>query len=103
MNKFLNQFGTRKFKTTRGYSAEWVAKRLKEDDKNTTTDILKVWSHQSRRAECSRERVQELNKMTDDIRGQYLGHHLVSVRGHSEASQNTLDYSSRGILSKIIE
>jgi len=27
---------------------------------------LKVWSHQSRRAECSRERVQELNEMTDD-------------------------------------
>ena len=66
MNEFLNQFGARKFKTTRGYSAEWVAKRLREDDENTATDILKVWSHQSRRAECSRERVRELNKMTDD-------------------------------------
>jgi len=57
MNEFLNQFGARKFKTTREYSAEWVAKRLRKDDKNIATDILKVWSHQSRRAECSRERV----------------------------------------------
>jgi len=57
MNEFLNQFSARKFKTTREYSAEWVAKRLREDDENIATDILKVWSHQSRRVECSRERV----------------------------------------------
>jgi len=57
INEFLNQFGARKFKTTRGYSAEWVAKRLREGNENIATDILKVWSHQSRRVECSRERV----------------------------------------------
>jgi len=66
INKFLNQFGARKFKTTRGYSVEWVAKRLRENDKNTATDILKVWSYQSRRAECSREKVRELNEIIDN-------------------------------------
>jgi len=57
INKILNQFGARKFKTTRGYSAKWVAKRLRKNDKNTVTDILKVWSHQSRKVEYSRKRV----------------------------------------------
>ena len=48
INKFLNQFDTQKFKTTRGYSAEQIAKRLRDDNKNTTIDILKVWLYQLR-------------------------------------------------------
>ena len=66
MNEFLSYFGARKYKSTRGYSAEWIAKKIMEKDEREAIEILKVWTHRSRRGECTIDKVQELNEMTDD-------------------------------------
>jgi len=66
MNKFLSYFGTRKYKSTRGYSVEWIAKKIMEKDKREAIEILKVWTHRSKREEYTIDKVQELNEMTDD-------------------------------------
>jgi len=42
MNEFLSYFGARKYKSTRGYSAEWIAKKIMEEDKREAIEILKV-------------------------------------------------------------
>ena len=62
----MSYFGAKKYKSTRGYSAEWVAKKIMEEDKREAIKILKVWTHRSRRKECIIEKVQELNEMTDN-------------------------------------
>jgi len=62
----LSYFGARKYKSTRGYSAEWIAKKIMEKDKREAIEILKVWTHRSRREEYTIDKVQELNEMTDD-------------------------------------
>ena len=66
MNEFLSYFGARKYKSTRGYSAEWIAKKIMEKNEREAIEILKVWTHRSRRGECTIDKVQELNEMTDD-------------------------------------
>jgi len=37
-----------------------------EEDKREAIEILKVWTHRSRKEECTIDKVQELNEMTDD-------------------------------------
>ena len=59
----MNYFGARKFGKTKGFTTEWVAKRIQEEDKETALSILKVWSHHSR--ECNAETVKELNQLMD--------------------------------------
>jgi len=49
--EFLEYFGKRDFRRTKGYTAEWIAKRLKEENTKTAIEIFKVWAHQSRRDE----------------------------------------------------
>jgi len=66
IKKILSYFGTRKYKSTRGYSVEWIAKKIMEEDKREAIEILKVWTHRSRREEYIIDKVQELNEMTDD-------------------------------------
>ena len=46
-----------------GFTTEWVAKRIQQEDKETTLSILKVWSYHSR--ECNAETVKELNQLMD--------------------------------------
>ena len=45
---------------------EWIAKKIMEKDKREAIEILKVWTHRSRREEYTIDKVQELNEMTDD-------------------------------------
>jgi len=63
--EFLEYFGKRDFGRTKGYTAKWIAKRLKKEDTKTVIEILKVWAHQSRRDECNERKVRELNEMID--------------------------------------
>jgi len=63
--EFLEYFGKQDFGRTKGYTAEWIAKRLKEENTKTAIKILKVWAHQSSRDECNERKVRELNKMID--------------------------------------
>jgi len=63
--EFLEYFGKQDFRRTKGYTAEWIEKRLKEEDTKTVIKILKVWAHQSRRDECNKRKVRELNEMID--------------------------------------
>jgi len=42
INEFLSYFGARKYKSTRGYSAEWIAKKIMEKDERKAIEILKV-------------------------------------------------------------
>ena len=66
INDFLSYFGARNYESPKGYSAEWIARRIKEEDKEEAVEILKVWVHQLRRRECTIEKIQELNEMMDD-------------------------------------
>jgi len=59
INNFLNYFGARKFGKTKGFTTEWVTKKIQKEDKESALSILKVWSHHSR--ECNVETVKELN------------------------------------------
>jgi len=63
--EFLEYFGKRDFRRTKGYTAEWIAKRLKEENTKTAIEILKVWAHRSRRDECNKRKVRELNEIID--------------------------------------
>jgi len=38
----LSYFGARKYKSTRGYSTKWVAKKIMEEDEREAIEILKV-------------------------------------------------------------
>ena len=66
MKDFLDYFGTRKYKTNKGYSVEWVARKIRWSIKEEAIGILKVWAHSSRVEECTEEKLKELNRMTDD-------------------------------------
>ena len=61
--EFLEYFGEQDFGRTKGYTAEWIAKRLKEEDTKTAIKMLKVWTYQSRRDKCNERKVRELNGM----------------------------------------
>ena len=70
INKFVHNegliyLGARKFGRTKGYSAEWIAKRIREESEEEAVGILRTWAHQSRRNECSIARIRELNQLTD--------------------------------------
>ena len=66
MKDFLDYFGTRKYETNKGYSTEWVAKKIRQSDEEEAIGILKVWAHSSRAEEYTKEELNELNRMTDD-------------------------------------
>jgi len=42
MNEFLSHFGARKYKSTRGFSVKWIAKKIMEKNKREAIEILKV-------------------------------------------------------------
>jgi len=62
----LDYFGTRKYELNKSYLAEWVAKKIQWSSKKKVIGILKVWAYSSRAKECTKEKLKELNKMTDD-------------------------------------
>jgi len=45
INKFLNYFGARNFGKIKGYTVEWVAQKIREENPETAISILKAWSH----------------------------------------------------------
>ena len=63
---FLDYFGARKYETNKGYSVEWVARKIRWSIKEEAIGILKVWTHSSRAEECTEKKLKELNGMTDD-------------------------------------
>lgn len=63
INNFLNYFGARKFGKTKGFTIEWVTRRIREENEETALSILKVWSYHSR--ECNSKMVKELNQLMD--------------------------------------
>jgi len=66
MKDFLDYFGARKYEMNKGYSIEWIAKKIRWSNKEEVIDILKVWAHSSREEECTKEKLKELNSMMDD-------------------------------------
>jgi len=66
MKDFLDHFGARKYETNKGYSVEWVARKIRWSNSEEAIGILKVWAHSSRAEECTEEKLKELNEMTDD-------------------------------------
>ena len=66
MKNFLDYFGARKYKANKGYSMEWVAKKFWWNNKEEAIGILKVWAHSLREGECTKEKLKELNEMTND-------------------------------------
>jgi len=56
----LVYLSARKFGKAKGYSAEWVAKRTREENREKAVEILKTWTHQSRIDKCLVAKVQEL-------------------------------------------
>jgi len=66
MKDFLDYFGARKYETNKGYSIEWVAKKIRWSNKEEAIGILKVWAHSSREEECMKEKLKELNSIMDD-------------------------------------
>jgi len=42
MKDFLDYFGTRKYETNKGYSTEWVAKKIQWSNEEEAIGILKV-------------------------------------------------------------
>jgi len=66
MKDFLDYFGTRKYKMNKGYSVEWIAKKIQWSSKKEAISILKVWVHNSRVEEYTEEKLEELNRMTDN-------------------------------------
>jgi len=61
MKDFLDYFGVRKYETNKGYSVEWVAKKIRWSTCKEAIGILKVWAHSSRAEECTEEKLKELN------------------------------------------
>ena len=41
----MNYFGARNFGKTKGYTVEWVAQKIQEENPETAISILKAWSH----------------------------------------------------------
>ena len=66
MKNFLDYFGARNYKTDKGYLVEWVAKKIRWSNKEEAIAILKVWAHSSKKEECTKEKLKELNNMMDD-------------------------------------
>ena len=66
MKDFLDYFGTRKYKTNKGYSIEQVVKKIQQSNEEKAIGILKVWAYSLRAEECMKEKLKELNGMTDD-------------------------------------
>jgi len=66
MKDFLDYFGARKYKTNKGYSTEWVAKKIQWSDKEEAIGILKMWAHSLRAEECTKEKLNKLNRMTNN-------------------------------------
>ena len=66
MKDFLDYFGARKYETNKGYSVEWVTKKIQWSSKEEAIGILKVWTHSSRAKECTEEKIKELNEITDN-------------------------------------
>jgi len=66
MKDFLNYFGARKYETNKGYSTEWVAKKIQWSNEEEAIGILKVWAHSSRAEKYMKEKLKELNGITDD-------------------------------------
>ena len=66
MKDFLDYFGARKYKTNKGYSTEWIAKKIRWSNEEEAIGILKVWAHSLRAEECTKEKLNKLNRMTDD-------------------------------------
>ena len=50
----------------KGYSVEWVVRKIRQSVKEEAIGILKVWAHSSKAEECTEEKLKELNRMTDD-------------------------------------
>jgi len=66
MENFLDYFGARNYKTDKGYSVEWVAKKIQWSNEEEAIAILKVWAHSSKEKECTKEKLKELNGMMYD-------------------------------------
>ena len=66
MKDFLDYFGARKYEMNKGYSVEWVARKIQWSIKEEAIGILKVWAHSLKAEECTEEKLKELNRMTDD-------------------------------------
>jgi len=66
MKDFLDYFGTRKYEINKDYSTEWVAKKIRWSNKEEAIGILKVWAHSLRTKEYMKEKLKELNEMTDN-------------------------------------
>ena len=66
MKDFLDYFGARKYEMNKGYSVEQVAKKIQWSIKEEAIGILKAWAHSSRAEECTKEKLKELNKITND-------------------------------------
>jgi len=66
MKNFLDYFGARNYKTNKGYSVKWIARKIQWSNEEKVIGILKVWAHSSRKEECTKEKLKELNSMMDD-------------------------------------
>jgi len=66
MKNFLDYFSARNYKTDKGYSVEWVARKIRWSSKEEAIGILEVWAHSLREEECTKEKLKELNSMMDD-------------------------------------
>jgi len=66
MKNFLDYFSARNYKTNKGYSVEWIAKKIRWSSEEEAIAILKVWAHSSREEKCTKEKLKELNGMMDD-------------------------------------
>jgi len=66
MKNFLDYFGARNYKTDKGYLVEWIAKKIRWSSEEEAIAILKIWAHSSRKEECTKEKLKELNGMIDD-------------------------------------
>jgi len=62
----LDYFGTRNYETNKGYSTEWIARKIRWSNEEKAIGILKVWTHSSREEECMKKKLKELNNMMDD-------------------------------------
>jgi len=65
MKNVLGYFGARRYEANKGYSMEWVVKKIQWSNKEEAMGILKVWAHSLREGEYTRENLKELNEMMD--------------------------------------
>ena len=57
--------GVRHFGKSKEYSVQWIARRIKEENKSEAMKILKTWAYSSQEDNCLTTLVQELNWLTD--------------------------------------